>query len=149
MPRCQEEEFPPDLAAADRGPERKLVCYPTGHLGLRLIDHTPFRGTEFCAADQFSVFVYCVFFYKRKIFFNRFLESAGTWLVFIFHTLLLQATFAGGGVARGPPSRCFVTPPTRQERNRNLLAKYTADRSNRSTEIRDIFIDRSGIGWKN
>jgi hypothetical protein len=76
-------KLPPDLAAANRGPERELVCYPTGHLGLRLIDHTPFRGTEFCAADQFSVFVYCVFFYARKRFFNRFLKSAGTWLIFI------------------------------------------------------------------
>src|SRR5271167_369802 len=76
-------EFPPDLAAANRGPERELVCYPTGHLGLRLIDHTSFRGTEFCAADQFSVFLYCVFFYACKRFLNIFQESADTWLIFI------------------------------------------------------------------
>jgi hypothetical protein len=31
----------------------ELACYPTRDLGRRRINHTRFRGTEFCAADQF------------------------------------------------------------------------------------------------
>jgi hypothetical protein len=54
VPRYQ--GVPPDLAAADRGPEREFVRYPMGYLGLHRINHTRFRGTEFCAADQFSVY---------------------------------------------------------------------------------------------
>lgn len=46
--------------------ERELVRYPTGHLGMRRINHTRFRGTEFCAADQFSDLLYCVIFCKCK-----------------------------------------------------------------------------------
>jgi hypothetical protein len=65
----------PDLTAADRGPEREFICYPMGCLGLRRINHTRFRGTEFCAADQFSwlhiVFLFC----PRKRFFNIFLAN--------------------------------------------------------------------------
>jgi len=54
----------PDLAAADRGPEKEFACYPMGLLGLHRTNHTSFRGTEFCAANQIlyphivSFFVY-------------------------------------------------------------------------------------------
>ena len=97
MPRCQEESSLLILPAANRGPERKFVCYRTGHLGLRLINHTPFRGTEFCMADQFSVFTYCIFFHKRKRFFNRFLKSAGTWLIFISYAVYSGTTLSEEG----------------------------------------------------
>src|SRR6202043_1713206 len=42
------------VAQADRRYERELACYPARDLGLRQINHTRFRGTEFCAADQFA-----------------------------------------------------------------------------------------------
>ena len=38
----------------DRGRKRELACYPAGDLGLHRINHTRFRDTEFCVADQFS-----------------------------------------------------------------------------------------------
>ena len=59
-------DLSPDLAAADRGPERKFARYPTGHLGLRRINHTRFRGTEYCAADQFSKLHIVSLFCPRK-----------------------------------------------------------------------------------
>src|SRR5271167_2735028 len=88
-------EFPPDLAAANRGPERELVCYPTGHLGLRLIDHTSFRGTEFCAADQFSTILYCVFFSTRKRFLNIFLRICRYAIDFISYAFFSDRLVSG------------------------------------------------------
>src|SRR5437764_12235205 len=49
-----EGRFPSGRPAANRGLARELVCYPTRCLGLCRINHTHFRGTEFCAAGQFS-----------------------------------------------------------------------------------------------
>jgi hypothetical protein len=40
----------------------ELACYPTRDLGRRRINHTRFRGTEFCAADQFFTEFYMVIF---------------------------------------------------------------------------------------
>jgi hypothetical protein len=99
-------DFSPDLAAANRGPERKFVCYPTGHLGLRLINHTSFRGTEFCVADQFSIYIDCIFFHKRKRFFNRFLKSSGTRLIFISYAVYSGATLP----EEGPPRVRLADP---------------------------------------
>ena len=47
-----QEESSPDFIAAKSRSLRELACYPTGDLGLRRTNHTHFRGTEFCAADQ-------------------------------------------------------------------------------------------------
>src|SRR5438105_10639718 len=88
MPRCQEEEFPPDVAAADRGPERKLVCYPTGHLGLRLIDHAPFRGTEFCAQTNSLSFYIVSFFINGRFFLIDFWNLSVRGLFFISYAFI-------------------------------------------------------------
>ena len=73
------------LPPQKRGPERKLACYPTRRLGLRLINHTSFRGTEFCVADQFSISIYCVFFHTHKRFLNIFKKPADTQLIYFIH----------------------------------------------------------------
>jgi hypothetical protein len=135
VPRCQEQSSLLIFAAADCGPERELVCYPTGHLGLRLIDHTSFRGTEFCAADQFSIFRCCIFLIKRKRFFNRFLKFAAG--LILFHTLFIPAMFPEEGSPGFRPGDAFASlpRPRSEDRKQNLLANYPADRSYRYKEF--------------
>ena len=117
--RVRGKRCPPDLAAADCGPERELVRYPTGYLGLRRINHTRFRGTEFCAADQFSEFLYCVIFIFCKckrcsfLFLNNFDRRS----ILITNQRFLRRALPGSGQRGGrclcPACCCFakIGPP--------------------------------------
>src|SRR5438067_3897270 len=51
-----------DPLPQNHGLEGEFACYPTRDLGRRRINHTRFRGTEFCAADQFFAEFYMVIF---------------------------------------------------------------------------------------
>lgn len=73
--------FPPDLlphiaAVIENSPATRLV-----RLGLRRTNHTHFRGTEFSAADQFSVgfiwFHWQLLQVQKEILFIRYCSEAG------------------------------------------------------------------------
>src|SRR5438874_2060339 len=51
-----------DPLPQNHGLEGEFACYPTRDLGRRRINHTRFRGTDFCAADQFFAEFYMVIF---------------------------------------------------------------------------------------
>jgi hypothetical protein len=65
VPRCQ-EGLPPDLAAADRGPERELVCYPMGLLGLHRVKPHVVPRYRILRGRPILLYSYRVIFCPRK-----------------------------------------------------------------------------------